>query len=562
VQQVSGGDPIQVTKGPGQHWQPDWSPDGKYIAYRSEEGDGGIYVIPALGGSGLERKISPFGYYPQWSPDSSQILIQTHFTSLGYFNRFYLAQLDGSPPREVLAEFIAQKKLWAPAAGWYPDGKRITIWAGDSAPSPILSPSPSFWTVPISGGPGIKLEITPAVQRELVRASGEGESGVQMGDYAFSWSPSGNAIYFERGYRGARNIWKMAVDPGTLRATGIDRLTTGSGPDDGHGLSADGKRLAFTAKSQRIRTWLFPFDAETGQIKSTGYAISSPGRMSVDPVLSRDDTKVAYVVPYGESSGPAYGDARNEVWVKSLLDGSEAPVIADHDYSRWGPQWSLDSKQLLYERRKLGTHHRQLMVWSSQSREEQPLTALSDSFMASTGFTPDGKWLLALRLDGIWLIPLPSRPQAETAPQKIISDPSYALYQPQLSPDGRWIVFEAVPNSLNMESTLYVRSVSGGPWTRITDGRHWDDKPRWSPDGRTLYYVSGPGGFFNVWGIRFDPAAGKPVGQPFQVSKFDGARLMIPRWIPPVGLSLTQDKLVMTMAEESGSIWLLDNVDP
>lgn len=49
VQQVSGGDPIQITMGPGQHWQPDWSPDGKYIAYRSEEGDGGIYVVPALG---------------------------------------------------------------------------------------------------------------------------------------------------------------------------------------------------------------------------------------------------------------------------------------------------------------------------------------------------------------------------------------------------------------------------------------------------------------------------------------------------------------------------------
>ncbi len=59
VQQVSGGDPIQITKGPGHHWQPDWSPDGKYIAYRSEEADGGIYIVPALGGAGLERKIAP-----------------------------------------------------------------------------------------------------------------------------------------------------------------------------------------------------------------------------------------------------------------------------------------------------------------------------------------------------------------------------------------------------------------------------------------------------------------------------------------------------------------------
>src|SRR5207237_3846255 len=37
VQQVSGGDPVQITKGPGQNWQPDWSPNGKYLAYRSEE---------------------------------------------------------------------------------------------------------------------------------------------------------------------------------------------------------------------------------------------------------------------------------------------------------------------------------------------------------------------------------------------------------------------------------------------------------------------------------------------------------------------------------------------
>jgi dipeptidyl aminopeptidase/acylaminoacyl peptidase len=66
VQQVSGGDPVQVTKGPGHHWQPDWSPDGKYIAYRSEEGDGGLYIVPALSGAGLERRISSFGYFPRW----------------------------------------------------------------------------------------------------------------------------------------------------------------------------------------------------------------------------------------------------------------------------------------------------------------------------------------------------------------------------------------------------------------------------------------------------------------------------------------------------------------
>ena len=83
VQQVSGGNPIQITKGPGQNWQPDWSPDGKYIAYRAESGQGGLFVIPALGGTGLERRISSFGYLPRWSPDGSQILLQTFFATWG-----------------------------------------------------------------------------------------------------------------------------------------------------------------------------------------------------------------------------------------------------------------------------------------------------------------------------------------------------------------------------------------------------------------------------------------------------------------------------------------------
>ena len=556
VQQVSGGDPIQITKGPGQNWQPDWSPDGKYIAYRSEEGDGGIYVTTALGGVGLERKIAPFGYYPQWSPDSSQVLFRTHFTAIGYSNRFYVAPLDGSPPREVLAEFIAQHNLWGTSSVWHPDGRRITVWVGSA------SATPAFWTVPIAGGPGIELDISPAVQKELAQAAGEAIAGQQLGEYSFSWSPSGDAIYFERAYRGAKNIWKLTVDPGTMRGDRIERLTTGPGPDGALAVSPDGKRLAFTARSQRVQTWLFPFDAKAGQIKGEGKALTS-GRTSLDPSLSRDGTKVAYLVIHGESYGPSFGDVRNEVWVKSLLDGSEAPVISGDNYSRWSAQWSPDGKQLVYERRNLTTNQRQLMLWSTQSREEEPLTGPGKDLGVVNDWSGDGKWLLTLDTDlhGLWLVPFPSSPHADAVAQKIASDPRYQLYQPHISPDDRWVVFEAIANSPNPESSLYVVPASGGPWTRITDGQHWDDKPRWSPDGRTIYFVSGPGGFFNVWGIRFDSAAGKPVGQPFQITKFDSSRLMIPRFIPPVGLSLIQDKLALTMAQESGNIWILDNVD-
>jgi hypothetical protein len=36
---------------------------------------------------------------------------------------------------------------------------------------------------------------------------------------------------------------------------------------------------------------------------------------------------------------------------------------------------------------------------------------------------------------------------------------------------------------------------------------------------------------------------------------------MVPQQIEPVSLSLSQDRLVLTLEEVSGAIWVLDNVD-
>ena len=65
-----------------------------------------------------------------------------------------------------------------------------------------------------------------------------------------------------------------------------------------------------------------------------------------------------------------------------------------------------------------------------------------------------------------------------------------------------------------------------------------------------------------MWGVRFDPSKGKPVGEPFRVTEFDSPSLMIPQQIELVGLSLSQNELLLTMEDLSGSIWVLDNVGP
>ncbi len=550
VQQVSGGDPVQVTKGRGDNWQPDWSPDGKYIAYRSEDGDGGLFIVPALGGEGLSRKVATFGYSPHWSPDGSEILFQT--TQSIPWTRFSVVSLDGTQPREILTEFLVKHRLSPLSAAWHPDGKRVTVWAQD----PELVPT--FWTVPVLGDEGIRSEVDAQVAKPLSEVSMGGIVD-WAGDCRFSWAPSGNAIYFERTFRRARNLWKMTVDPGTLRGLVIERLTTDTGLDSELAISPDGKKLAFTAQSQHIGVWLFPFDATRGRVTGMGQQVTPRGMEAWGHNLTRDGKKLAF---------SAKRAGRWELWQKSLVDGREAPIMADDRNSRGFLHWSPDGERIAYFRGKTAMGgESQIVLWNGST--EEPLTAPGALGTRVTDWSPDGKDLLITQQASdthqteIWLLSAAPLSTGKPAPRKIISDPVYDIDQARISPDGRWIVYEAIRDlPSKLESKLFITRPSGGPRTQVTDGKYWDDKPLWSPDGKTIYFLSGRKGFYNVWGLRFDPGQGKAIGDVFQVTAFENPALMIPPHIAAVQFSLAQDKVVLTMSQTSGSIWVLDNVGP
>jgi sugar lactone lactonase YvrE len=110
-------------------------------------------------------------------------------------------------------------------------------------------------------------------------------------------------------------------------------------------------------------------------------------------------------------------------------------------------------------------------------------------------------------------------------------------------------------------SRIYVVPVAGGEWRPITEGLWYDDKPHWSRDGRTLYFVSDRQGMLNVWGLRFDPATGKPAGEPFKVTSFASPRQTISAELGRMQIAVTSTQLFLPVTETSGELWLLDNVD-
>jgi tricorn protease-like protein len=128
-----------------------------------------------------------------------------------------------------------------------------------------------------------------------------------------------------------------------------------------------------------------------------------------------------------------------------------------------------------------------------------------------------------------------------------------------LSPDGRWISFVAVPREPGT-ATLFVVPSTGGQWVQLTEGTFWDDKPRWSSDGRFIYFLSSRSGLLNIWAMSFDTAHGKP-GEPFRVTAFDDPRAVISPSVASMDLGVGRGRMVLPIAELSSSIWMLDNVD-
>lgn len=77
-----------------------------------------------------------------------------------------------------------------------------------------------------------------------------------------------------------------------------------------------------------------------------------------------------------------------------------------------------------------------------------------------------------------------------------------------LSPDGRTIVFDLVGD-------LYTMPAAGGAATRITSGSGFDGQPRFSPDGKSIVFVSDRSGSENLYLVAPDGTRLRPVTRGF-----------------------------------------------
>ena len=88
------------------------------------------------------------------------------------------------------------------------------------------------------------------------------------------------------------------------------------------------------------------------------------------------------------------------------------------------------------------------------------------------------------------------------------------ISDPQVSPDGKWVAY--VQGTVDLEANKTIRHLwlvptEGGEPRQLTRGEGSDTHPRWSPDGKSIAFISTRGGTSQIWIVPIDGGEARQV---------------------------------------------------
>jgi eukaryotic-like serine/threonine-protein kinase len=529
LQQVGRAEAIRLTTDPADDQEPSFSPDGTKIVFRSERDGGGIYVIPILGGT--ETKIAALGRTPRFSPDGNWIAywvgrVVADFSRAGGA-RTYVVAATGGTPRQIQPEFASARH-----PVWSADGKHILFLGGkELSKLPVITWD--WWVAPLERGTAVSTGASSLLRRHKL-----GQSIPRV------WTSDGQVI-FAANLGDSTNIWRLRISPNQWRVTEtLERLTSGAGIEDRPAAAAG--RMVFSTLSVNINIWSLPLIADRGKVAGELQQLTHNSALDVQPDLSADGQRLVFM---SKRSG------NEDVWGKDLITGKEtALTISPRNESR--PAISADGSRVAYP--DWTSEKRTLHIASLRGRSGDAVPDVCDDCFLAWDWSPDNKYLLywSMDLQQIGLVDIASRQKSI-----VLKHPQYTLLWARFSPDGRWIAFHA---SVGPDrSQIFIAPFHGmspiGEEAWIALPGSDDHIPRWSPDGNSLYLLSGRDGYLCLWRQRLHPNTKRPLGEAIEGYHLHGARRAI-TGVPLhyLEISVARDKLVFPMSERTGNIWMAE----
>ncbi|UCE19256.1 MAG: protein kinase [Gemmatimonadota bacterium] len=432
---------------------PFFSPDGKWIGFAAGNGD--LQKLYLEGGKPISLCESS-GISGSWAPDD------TIFFNRGWNDGLWKISVDGGDPVKITTLGPGEFGHWSPSVLPGGDAVLFTVWntSLDDIRIDVFSRKMDTWQTLVTGGAHPQYIST------------------------------GHILYLQSG-----TLVAAPFDLKTLRIAEPripvlqdikQSVTSGLGA---YAVSGEGMLLYKRGGEWIARRRVVWCDRQ-GQVEP----LSLPPAAYREIRLSPDGHALAL---------SKFESGATNLWIHDFA--SQRTTQLTFESSNFRPVWSPDSRWLAFVSFRLGPFA-VYQIPIDRSRSEEPL--LTDPYdQTVTSWSPDGNSILFETNQPeagaeIWYLSFDDREH----PKPLVST-SAMEYGAVFHPTGKWIAYQSNESG---RFEVFVRTFpEAGGVTQISTDGGWE--PKWSRDGRQLFYISGDDRMMAVE-IETDPRfrAGSP----------------------------------------------------
>ena len=412
VRRISNGETRNLTHGlknANNRW-PRWSPDGKFLAFVSEEllavgwvhkNGRSLQIIPSTGGN--LRFVAEAGMLGHaWSPDGKKLVYVRDDT-------IWTFALDTGVSRNIGTLANAHTPSWSP------DGKWIAVvsgnWEAMFEPSLLCN---------VAGSQIVLLDAATGRQHSLTDALTGNTSPV--------WMPDSRSILFLSNREGSRDVFELrlsgggkAVGDSVRISAGLDALSID--------VSANGRRLAYAKIVMKANLASLPIP-RSGPVSSATAHRFTEGRQNIEGFdVSRQGNWIVY---------DSNRSGNQQLFKMPLAGGAEQQLTHDAQ-DNFAPSWSPDGQFIAFHSFRNG--NRDIFVMSADGSGLQQVTR-DPAQERYARWSPDGQSVAFFsdksgnpeiycvsRVNGRWRIPT-----------RLTFSKAGAVF-PSWSPDGKMIAY-------------------------------------------------------------------------------------------------------------------------
>ncbi len=462
------------------------SPDGRVLAMVGRVGSEQAIYLRHLDGDAEFRKLAgtETGFQPSFSPDGQWIVFRSGNRALvkmsvsggGAVTLVAAGKLDPYFPQWATPDEI----IFTTPSSVY----RVAASGGE----PELLPKVTFSRIaPLPDGSGILHSNGDVLLYDF-----KSDSSVVLvrGGVAPTYVPTGHLVYVgtEGGLFAVRfNLAKHAVEGEPARV--LERV----------GASFSGRGYAVSASGVLVQR-----DADgAANSAENRLVIVDPGKGADTLRLPAASRRALRFSPNGrflamEVVVPTRGNG-TDLYTLDLITGTYTQLSFEGDYDE--PVWSPDGTRLLFDVQDSGARRREDLHLkpADNSAPARRLPMGNEGELTGAQWLSDTLIVFDAEMPGRGRDIFTARPDSGSVPVPYLQSPASET-QPRVSPDGRLIAFRSDEAGGNQ---VWLRDfpVPQGKWN-VSRGN--GQSPRWSPDGRYVYFWRGAQPLDSLFRVRID----------------------------------------------------------